>query len=571
MHMKRKLIGAAAAVVLLVLLLIPLTSLLSLGQDGVPRDAEHVVEPMLELLAASPQEQAHTPVEPMIELEDAWAIEDERSEAEQALVLGMRNGADEMGCDSESRTFYCTLGMDGAEDWPELELFAQAAEGAQNLRVAWIDDYSYDYRSDAIREGYRYELLAYTDTAYEYIGVVFTGLPIVTLHVHGGVDALGEAYTPARAAISGAGYEAINTAAQVHLRGGGFPQQYPKHSFRLEFYNMSEKNSLEKNSQSVLGMEPDSDWLLISNVADDSRVRNHMGWELWNEWNADGQAFALLGSEMVEVFADDEYMGLYQLMQRVDVDREIVRMGGNLNTDVAMRIIAEMNIEDRPYVNRREECGYFAELRYKPQYMSDETAMSVFEPHHMLNMLEKENGYADDAEFAQAALAHTDMRELLEYFVFAQAASFGYDNVYNNVYLWALKDGDSYVYYFSPWDMDRVFAPVYTDGSDQINLWYPQVCRLLELNIGGAREILWEIWNEKKDQLLSDDALYQRFMDMEDMINASGAYRRDMLKWTGEERTLNLAEYSAYTLGHRDSVELHFQELWPLDGEQVQQ
>ena len=571
MHSRKKILHALLGVLGLVLLLIPMAALLSSGQDGEQaQDAEHIIQPMLELMASAPSGHADIPVEPMMELEDAWEIEDTREETERELVAGMLRGTQELGYDSERRTFYCTLGMDGGDDWPELALFAQAAGGEKNLRVAWIDDYSYDYRTDAISEGYRYELMAYTDTEYAYFGLVFTGLPIVTLHVHGGYETLGEEYTPARAAVSGEGYDAVSTCAQVHLRGGGFPQQYPKLSFRVELCGISDKGRLEKNPHSLLGMEADTDWLLISNVSDQSRVRNHMCWQFWKDWNADGRAFALLESRLVEVFVDDVYMGMYQLMQRVDADKEIERMGGSLGTDVGMRIITEMNIESRPYVNRLEDCSYVAELRYKPEYMSTKAALDVFEPYHTMNKVDQTQGYADNAAFEAAVLAHTDIREMLEYFVFAQAASFGHDNTYNNVYMWALRNGDNHVYYFSPWDMDRVFRPVFTDRDDQINLWYPQVVRMLDLNIGGAREILWEIWNEKKAQLLTEDALYQRFEDMEMMVNASGAYRRDMIRWEDEDASLNLAEYSSYMISHQNVVENHFMELWPIEGLQAE-
>lgn len=567
MHSRKRILHALLGVMVLVLVMMPLARMLSVGQDHQQaQDAEHVIKPLMELMAVSPTSCAGIPVEPIMELEDVWAIEDTRTESESALVTGMLSGKHELGYDRESQTFYCTLGMEGAQDWPELVLAAQAAEGVQNLRIAWVDDYTYDYCSDAIAEGYRYELIAYTDTEYAYFGMVFTGLPVVSLRVHGGYEELGETYTPAYAAVSAAGYEAVASCAQVHLRGGGFPQQYPKLSFRLEFCGISDKGRLEKQPLSVLGMEADTDWLLISNVADPSRVRNHMGWELWKAWNEDGQAFALLESRMVEVFVDDTYMGLYQLMQRVDVAREIERMGGRLSTDVGMRIINEMNIEARPYVNRLEDCGYVAELRYKPEYMSVNAAINVFEPYHMLNQKEQQTGFAEDDAFTQAILAHTDIREALEYFVFAQAASFGFDNTFNNVYLWAIKRGDEHVYHFSPWDMDCAFKPVFTDNDEQINLWYPQIIRMLDLNIGSAREILWEIWHEKKEKLLTEDALYQRFSQMEDMINASGAYRRDMTRWEDKDIELNLAEYSSYVIAHQNVIERYFKELWPIDG-----
>ena len=168
MTMRKRLIGAALMVAVLVALLVPLVQLLSGGQSAIDaNDAEHMIKPMLAMLSQSPQQKAHTAVEPVMELEETWEIEDTREESwENPLVIGMRNGESELGFDAASNTFYCTVGMEDTGDWPELELFAQSAQGVEKLRVAWVDDYTYDYRSDAVRDGYRYELMAYTDTQY---------------------------------------------------------------------------------------------------------------------------------------------------------------------------------------------------------------------------------------------------------------------------------------------------------------------------------------------------------------------------------------------------------------------
>jgi hypothetical protein len=196
MHKRTATLALLLAIVAVSALLMPFAEKFSKTYAaGDVKDADHMIKPMLSMLEESPQKKANVPVEAMMELEDAWAIEDTREEsADGHLVSGMRWKDRELGFDAQSNTFYCTLGMDGGDDWPEIALFAEGAEGTENLRVAWIDDYAYDYRSDAIRDGYRYELLAYTDDAYEYIGVVFTGLPIVSMRVQGGTEALGEDY-----------------------------------------------------------------------------------------------------------------------------------------------------------------------------------------------------------------------------------------------------------------------------------------------------------------------------------------------------------------------------------------
>lgn len=548
--MRRKGIGTTLMVVLLLALLVPLERMLSAGQGEInANDADHMVKPMLAMLAQSPQMKANTAVESIMELEDAWAIEDTREESwEEPLVIGMRNGESEMGFDRESNTFYCTLGMEDTGDWPELALFAQGAQDTENLRVAWIDDYSYDYRSDAIREGYRYELLAYTDTQYAYFGVVFTGLPMVTLHVHGGEEALGEEYVPARVSISSADHEAINSGVWVHLRGGGFVKEYPKWSYRMEFHEMTGRGD-DKMARSVLGMPADTDWLLIGNGADGTCARNEIAWGLWRDWNPDGKAFMVQQSQMVEVFLDDEYVGLYQIMQRIDVEKEILRMGGNLSTDYVARIIKEMNLGEKPNADWTQDTGFYGELRYAPQGVSPKAAFKRFDP--FIKMSYPDWNRLSDEEFTAICEKSIDIPKMLEYFLFIQAASLGHDNYFNNVYIWALWDGDNYVYHLSPWDMDMSFFRLFGNGdADNINLYYSQVWRMVDLDIGNSRQMLWDIWNEKRAGLISDDAMYMRIQEFEDMINRSGAYLRESEKWHGGAEQLNIDEIKVFAVEH---------------------
>ncbi len=561
--MRRRMIKSAMLVALLIAMLVPLTHVLSSGQSAIDaNDADHMVKPMLAMLAQSPQMKANVAVETILELEDAWAIEDSREESwETPLVVGMRNGQNELGFDRESNTFYCTLGMESTDEWPELALFAQGAAGTENLRVAWIDDYSYDYRSDAIRNGYRYELLAYTDTEYAYVGVVFTGLPTVTLHVHGGEEMLGDEYVPARVGISSADHDAINSGVWVHLRGGGFVKEYLKWSYRMEFHELTEHGD-DQVVRSVLGMPADSDWLLIGNGGDGTCSRNELAWGLWRDWNPDGEAFMVQQTQLAEFFLDDEYIGIYQVMQRIDVEKEIERMGGDLTTDYVARIIKEANLGEKPNADWMEAAGIYGELRYAPYGVSAKAALARFDP--LIEMSIQNRGVVSDERFTQLVEKHVDIKEWLEYFLFVQAASLGHDNYFNNVYLWALREDNRYVYHFSPWDMDMAFIRMFGNGdNDTINLYYAQVWRMLDLNIGNSRQTLWNIWNEKRQTIISDDAMYMRIEDFQDMINRSGAYLRESEKWHGGAQELDLSEILVFAVEHLNVADRMMSSLWP--------
>jgi hypothetical protein len=96
----------------------------------------------------------------------------------------------------------------------------------------------------------------------------------------------------------------------------------------------------------------------------------------------------------------------------------------------------------------------------------------------------------EDEEFADLASRCTDVREMMEYFLFTQAAGLGYDNVFNNVYMWALWQGDHYVYHLSPWDMDMGFKMMFGSDEDTINLYLKQAWRMLDLDVNGAQKVL---------------------------------------------------------------------------------
>ena len=494
----------------------------------------------------------------LMEVEEAWDIEDTRLQAEHALVHEMHNGEDELGFDSASQTFYCSIGS-ALEEWPQMLLTFRGEPGVQ---VAWIDDYSYDFCADAVREGYRYELLTYTDTEYAYVGIVFTGLPIVTLHVEN-TEELGEAYIPARATVAGHGYEAIDSAALVHLRGGGFDKGIDKPNYRLEFHRLSNKGKDKKSDLKVLGLESDSDWLLIGNAGDASCVRNALGFDMWNQWNEDKDAFALLDSRMVEVFMQDEYMGLFQLLPRIDEDDELDDAGGSPDTDVVARLIGMRFETGRPVSTISLPIDGCLELRQSPKWMDEDDAFALFEDYVRLNLPKGHEDYLEDEAFAELALRKVDVYEMMSYYLYMNACSLPYDNVKNNVYIWALKGKDGYTYTLSPWDMDSAFSPLFKDGSDSINMWMTLPVRMLELNAGGCREILWEIYRQKRETILSDDAIYQWIAQMEEGINASGAYLRETERWRGGAQMLNLAEISAHTISQMYTIERHMQEVWP--------
>ena len=506
----------------------------------------------------APQDDRGAPLTLIGRYEDVWDIEDTHQE-EPGIVHHMFAGKAMLGEDAAQRIFYCALGPGLTDAWPELALSAAGEEG---LQAALLDDYRTDDCSLAVREGYSYNAIAWTDTAYEYVKIVFTGLPVVSVRTE--ETPIGDSYIPAEVHIAAGAEDAFQTRAAIHTRGGGFYRGIDKFSYRLEFRTLNKHGREVRRTASVLGMEADTDWLLVGNPFDETAVRNQLCWELWRDWTQ-GRGINVLESRLCELFLNGEYQGLYQIMQRIDPEKELAKMGGSPQTDIVGRYIRPNNKGWRPRQMRSE---YMIELRSWPEGMEEEEAFAAFED--LIRIREQSGGLEDPEAFAALVQQRFDMADLMDFFLFTQATSLGMDNVNNNVWLWALRQPDGGLRYrLSPWDMDAGFLRIHTalDGSteDELNMWMTWINRVLNRNIGNSRALLAAEWAEKRGGVLSNDALYERISEMEERVNASGAYLRETEKWRGGGIPLDLENMKSQALEHMDTIQYYLDIIWGED------
>lgn len=564
MHGRKNVVLTLLAVMCMVAAMIPAAQQLSRPQNDPQTQKDRMIVQSLEAYRDYIREGTRIAVQPPMEIERVWEIEDTREEAQDLLISRMHNADTLLGFDRESRTFYCTLGvMDDDADWPEISLSAVGA-GGETVSVAWVDDYTYDYPADALRDEYRYELLAYTDTQYAYIGLIFTGMPIVSMDILYDGE-LTESYVPARVSVSSAQHDAIDSAALTHLRGGGVYKGIDKFSYRVEFHDEQETGRGKAKRHSVLGMAENTDWLLLSNAQEETAVRNYLAYDLWNRWNEHKPAPMMMESRLAELFINDEYMGIYQVMPPVNVEEEIVRMGGNLKTDSAVRMVIETNRHDRPNKSYNSKAGFFAECRYSP-YKDPMKVFDDFDNYAKLSAVHKE--VLPDPEFAALAEHCMDVEAIVSYYLFMQACGLG-DNVFNNLYVWNLYENGRFVYRVSPWDMDLCLQETgYTQDGSVVPYYEDRMVlpqRLLDLNVGNARQILWDLWQEKRQSVLRDSEIERWIKDVEEYVNRSGAYRRESQKWRGGAYELSLGYALDSEIEHMWTIEERMRSSWPLD------
>ena len=456
------------------------------------------------------------------DVEEIWAIEDAREESETPLVTALEMNGVPLAYDEAENTFYCTLGMGNGEAWPEIHL---TAPGAKGVRLMFVDDYAYDWCADAIREGYAYEVIAYTETAFSYFSVVFTALPQLCIDTDG--QEIGMEDTGIRVTAAAFGEAPLSSTARAHLRGAS-TLIFDKQSYRIEFTRERNGGS-GKIEVNVPGFGPANDLALLPCMNDETKMRDKLNWDLWSEIAADDEPFGARRTAYVEVFLNNAYHGLYLMVEPVDVKEELALAGdAHLMTDSVYRTAALNFSRDREYYRHphRENAGY--ELYYAPP-----GAQSFEEKFAGLSAYIELTKMEDDEAFAARAQEIIDVDSMLRHVLLMQGGAIA-DNFFNNMYIWAQTGPDgSVTYRFSLWDLDISWGFEKSEIGEEFERWlfFPVADRMLNLDVGGIRQKAYDMWRQMRGSIFSMEALEAKIEEYTELLGESGALMRDALRW----------------------------------------
>ena len=462
-------------------------------------------------------------VGPVREIEEIWAIEDEREESEEPLVTRLFCNGAEAAYDAESNTFYCTLGLENGEEWPKIKLTTAKNVGG-GLTLCFVDDYAYDACADAIRDGYAYQIMAYTDEAYSYSDVVFTGLPILSLHT---AEEITTEDTPAALNLAFGNGERLEANARAHLRGNASLVRLDKHSYKVEFTRT--EDGKKKIPQNVPGLGQTDEIILLAMGFDPNMVRDRLSWSMIERiWPKD-EAFAPVGREYVEVFVNDAYQGAYLMMVPFDRRAEIEKAGaGSAQRDSLYRSVIAAVDKGRPI-----DEGY--ELFIAPDAENPFAGLQTY--------LRLDEGEMDDETFCREAAAHIDVPSLMRYTLLVQGMALC-DNIFNNMYVWAHETAAGVVYRFIPWDMDLSWEK---EPGAYWDCWMIDAlaCRVIELDVSGARAELAAQWRQMSEAGFTIDAVREELALYQHELTDSGAFLRDAERWGKEQDEMDVSQIEA--------------------------
>lgn len=117
-----------------------------------------------------------------------------------------------------------------------------------------------------------------------------------------------------------AGVAAVNGGLQIRGRGNSTWDIHPKKPYRLKL----------TDKQSLLGMPSSKDWVLLANYSDKSLLRNAAAFDLGTRMGFPWSP----RSAFVEVYLNDRYDGVYQLMENIKVTKDRVNIDELTAADV---------------------------------------------------------------------------------------------------------------------------------------------------------------------------------------------------------------------------------------------
>ena len=447
------------------------------------------------------------------EIETLWEIEDTRQESGTPLVTALENNGVPLVYMEEENRFYCTIGLENGDSWPEIHLTAPEAKG---VSLVFSDDYTYDWCSDAVKDGYGYQILTYTETEFFYTEVIFTGLPIVTIDT--GNEPITALDTQAQIGMRFFEGKMVDALGRVHVRGDRSVTWKPKAGYKIEFTRGGDSG---KVLRSVEGLGDVENAILLPIAIDNTMMRDRLSWDLVSLAFDKEEGFGGLPCRYVELFVNGSYEGVYLLLRPYDIGDEMRKEGAEaVYSDSLYRVSRLEMADDRPILPdpTHPEIGF--ELFYAPDMTHPFDAMKPY-----VDILTEE----DDEAFAKKVLRHIDLDSLLRYELIMQAGAM-VDNASNNLYIWAHNENGTYRYRFAFWDMDLTWG-MYAGDEGERWVELPIADRVIALDVGGAKTKIGEIWENLKARGFTGETVEMLIEQYVHELGDSGAFMRDSERW----------------------------------------
>ncbi|MCL2813620.1 MAG: CotH kinase family protein [Oscillospiraceae bacterium] len=458
------------------------------------------------------------------------------------------NGA-KCAYDEKSKTFYFPLGTDPDRIF-EFDYAARTGSGTPVFaEIIGKDGEICPYRFLPAK-GEPYILRAYSDEYTFDYKIVFTGLPIVLVS---GINRIGDNYKDCLISLVdpdfafspyGASLLHYESLARIHVRGSS-ARGHPKKAYAINFVDENKKD----RDTSFFGIDRDSHWILDSMYLDISRARNRVSTDLWLSFSCPlyyedltpKPVYNGTQGAFVEVFVNDEYMGLYCLTTKINRQQlQIKKYDAENNTIHGISYKGkgwDEPLRFKSYYAYSNDSEWWASFQQK--YPNPRNALPIdWKP---LYDLVKFVVDSDDETFKREIGQMIDIDNFVDYTIFL-CFSLASDNTGKNAYwsVYDLQDPEMSKFFITVWDLKSTWGRTWNpDPTSPDREWMDSdpehdtalFRRLVQTNACGFADKMRSRWEEVKTAAFSPDAVKALFIQYFDLFEASGAFEREAEKW----------------------------------------
>lgn len=286
------------------------------------------------------------------------------------------------------------------------------------------------------------------------------------------------------------GEAAVTDGLQVRGRGNSTWDLFPKKPFRLKL----------AGRHALLGMPSSRDWVLLANYSDKTLLRNALAMQLGT---AIGMPWAPR-SAFVEVFINDRYEGVYQLIENIKIAADRVDIDELGEDDVDPGVLTGGYLLEVDF--RRDGHTIVTAHDELPIVFKDPDEPTQAQEDYIRNYLDefeavlRSDGFADPAT---GYAAYIDVDSFIRWFLV--------NEVFRNIdarmaaSCWMYKPRGEKLHMGPLWDFDLGAGNVnYSNGQQTTGWWVhdaPWFARLFEDPTFAARAR--QIWNEIRDEELA--------------------------------------------------------------------
>ena len=440
--------------------------------------------------------------------------------------------------------------------------------GSRDMFLCTLADDAWENKADSIRDGHRFTLWLVGEDWYYELSLVICGMPVMSLttqraeeqekgdyetdpdrfYFDPDVIYYGEVqvFNPG---IGVSQYEILECGVRYYFRGTS-SLGYEKKGYSIGLLDAKGENL----NESLLGMRSDNSWKLKAMVADVERICEKTACQLWEEFADANSEVNETGPRMeyLELIIDNDYRGLYGLIEPVDAKK----LGLDKN-DVLYKFTDWMVPEDEEIqyaVDRSWRIMSFIRIRYPNVIMDYEKAW--YPGRDYLNTFYRGGG---DARAAEDKVYLSNVVDML---LFNMAVS-GSDNFFKNMYYAAdVSENGDYIMRQIPWDLDLTFGRIYGEKGfeEDETMVYEEaaVPFLRDTRPELVRPYLQERWEQCRKTFLDTYNIVNLLEENRDYLINSGVVERENTRWPDYAMSIDISRIVNYQVRRMEWLDSYF-------------